>query len=220
MQRALIDLLSKVKALESQIEEGKAAGNNFEEIRLSFEENLRLKNDDLIASRIEVERLKNQTEEKVLYLQLQLNNMRGKDELNVLEIANLKRDAASTSAFLLEGDVLIAQKKDIIAKLQNKLFENEEEMTTFREKIIENEKNLTATKLLKDEKESLLLALRRDLKVVIDSKDVALKKVQTLEEYQLKNENMNVKLTGEELVTYRSRGRYPFVPYTIIATVS
>ena len=154
-----------MRALDGRIEEGKVAERAFNEQRASFEENLRLKNEDLNASRLEVESLESQTEEKVLYLQLQLNASRAKDEQSATEVSSLKKEVGSMRAVIAERDAIVAQKKEMVELLQNKLFEAEEEATAFREKLAETDKNLNATRLLKDEKESLLTALRKVLKV-------------------------------------------------------
>ena len=85
MQGTLIVLTSKIKKLESQIEEGKLMQTSFNERTAAFEENLRVKNEDLSNSRKENEDLRAQTEEKIMYLQMQLNSIRGKDEQSASE---------------------------------------------------------------------------------------------------------------------------------------
>lgn len=198
----MFDLSSKIKKLESEIEEGKVVNNSFLERTAALEKNLIIKTDDLSNSRRENEDHKAQTEEKILYLQMQLNSMRGKEEQSAAELGTLRKDLEGMTATVIEREIAFDQKKDIVEKLQNKLFENEEEMTSFRGRVSELERNLTATKLLKDEKEALLLASRRDLKGVVDSRDQILRKLQELEEYKLKTENVTVKLAGERLFIF------------------
>ena len=199
MQATLIVLTSKIKKLESQIEEGKLMQTSFNERTAAFEENLRVKNEDLSNSRKENEDLRAQTEEKIMYLQMQLNSIRGKDEQSASELGTLRGDLEVMTATVIEKGIALDQKKDMIGKLQNKLFENEEEIQILREKIKELERNVTATKLLKDEKESLLLAARRDMKGMVDSREQSLKKIQELEEHKLRTENISIKLAGERL---------------------
>ena len=197
MQGTLIALTSKIKKLESQIEEGKSLQTSYVERTAAFEENLRVRSEDLSNSRRENEDLTAQTEEKIMYLQMQLNSMRVKEEQSASELGTLREDLEIMTATVIEKGIAFDQKKDIVEKLQNKLFENEEEINTFRGKILELERNVTAVKLLKDEKESLLLAARRDIKVMVDAREQSLRKMQELEEYKLKTENISVKLAGE-----------------------
>ena len=195
-------MTSKIKKLESQIEEGKSLQTSYFKRTAAFEENLRVKSEDLSNSRRENEDLAAQTEEKIMYLQMQLNSMRVKEEQSASELGTLREDLEVMTATVIEKGIAFDQKKDIVEKLQNKLFENEEEINTFRGKILELERNVTAVKLLKDEKESLLLAARRDIKVMVDAREQSLRKMQELEEYKLKTENISVKLAGEWVSCY------------------
>ena len=190
-------MMSKIKQLTTRIESGEATEVSSSERIMILEENLRLKNEDLNASRKDNENIRLQTEEKVLYIQLQLNNMRSKDEQNNLDLIALKKELEEKTATINSIAISETQNKDIIEKLQNKIFEYDDEIISYRTKISENEKNLNASKLLKDEKESLLLAMRKDLKTVLDGKEVALKKVHEMEEYKLKLDHVNIKLTGD-----------------------
>ena len=162
-----------------------------------------MKSEDLSNSRRENEDLAAQTEEKIMYLQMQLNSMRVKEEQSASELGTLREDLEVMTATVIEKGIAFDQKKDIVEKLQNKLFENEEEINIFRGKILELERNVTAVKLLKDEKESLLVAARRDIKVMVDAREQSLKKMQELEEYKLKTENISVKLAGEWVSCYK-----------------
>ena len=195
-------MTSKIKKLESQIEEGKSLQTSYFKRTAAFEENLRVKSEDLSNSRRENEDLAAQTEEKIMYLQMQLNSMRVKEEQSASELGTLREDLEVMTATVIEKGIAFDQKKDIVEKLQNKLFENEEEINIFRGKILELERNVTAVKLLKDEKESLLVAARRDIKVMVDAREQSLKKMQELEEYKLKTENISVKLAGEWVSCY------------------
>ena len=132
MQGTLIALTSKIKKLESQIEEGKSLQTSYVERTAAFEENLRVRSEDLSNSRRENEDLTAQTEEKIMYLQMQLNSMRVKEEQSASELGTLREDLEIMTATVIEKGIAFDQKKDIVEKLQNKLFENEEEINTFR----------------------------------------------------------------------------------------
>jgi chromosome segregation ATPase len=197
MQANQINLTGKIKKLESQYEEGKASESSLQSTIAVFEEKLRLRNEELLADRRKNEELRVKAEEKVMYLQLQINNVKGREEQMNTDSITLKKEAEKMKEMISERELIIAQRKELIEKLQNKLFENENDIGSFRQRILETEKNLTAAKLLKDEKDALLSSLRKDMRAMFDSKEQAILRVQELEEYKLKRESIEVKVVGE-----------------------
>jgi chromosome segregation ATPase len=197
MQANQITLMGKIKKLESQNEEGKASESSLQSTIAAFEEKLRLRNEELLTDKRKNEELRVKAEEKVMYLQLQINNVKGREEQMNTDSITLKKEAEKMKEMISERELIIAQRKELIEKLQNKLFENENDIGSFRQRIQEAEKNLTAAKLLKDEKDALLSSLRKDMRAMFDSKEQAILRVQELEEYKLKRENIEVKVVGE-----------------------
>jgi chromosome segregation ATPase len=195
-----VGLLAKIKKLEAQNEEIKLAGI-FSEARIAaIEEKLSVKNEELLANKMKSEELRIKAEEKIMYLQLQLNNVKGREELAGHDSIAMKREVEKMKEVAVEREMVLSQRKELIEKLQNKLFENENDFTSLRQKLADGEKNLTALKMLKDESQGLLAALRKDLRTVFDSKENAIARVQELEEYKLKTENVNIKILGELMV--------------------
>lgn len=197
MQANQINLLGKIKKLESQNEEGKASESSLLSTIAVFEEKLRLRNEELLADKRKNEELRVKAEEKVMYLQLQINNVKGREEQMNNDSITLKKEAEKMKEMISERELIIAQRKELIEKLQNKLFENESDIGSFRQRIQEADKNLTAAKLLKDEKDALLSSVRKDMRALFDSKEQAVLRVQELEEYKLKRESIEVKVVGE-----------------------
>jgi chromosome segregation ATPase len=197
MQANQINLMGKIKKLESQNEEGKASEISLQSTIAVFEAKLRLRNEELLADKRKNEELRVKAEEKVMYLQLQINNVKGREEQMNTDSITLKKEAEKMKEMISERELIIAQRKELIEKLQNKLFENENDIGSFRQRIQEAEKNLTAAKLLKDEKDALLSSLRKDMRAMFDSKEQAILRVQELEEYKQKRESIEVKVVGE-----------------------
>jgi chromosome segregation ATPase len=189
--------MGRIKKLESQNEEGKASESSLQSTIAVFEEKLRLRNEELLTDKRKNEELRVKAEEKVMYLQLQINNVKGREEQMNTDSITLKKEAEKMKEMISERELIIAQRKELIEKLQNKLFENENDIGSFRQRIQEAEKNLTAAKLLKDEKDALLSSLRKDMRAMFDSKEQAILRVQELEEYKLKRESIEVKVVGE-----------------------
>ena len=113
-------MMSKIKQLTTRIESGEATEVSSSERIMILEENLRLKSEDLNASRKDNENIRLQTEEKVLYIQLQLNNMRSKDEQNNSELIALKKEIEEKTATINSVAISETQNKDIIEKYKIK----------------------------------------------------------------------------------------------------
>jgi hypothetical protein len=206
MHVSVVEQLSKSRKLQTELEQTKRIEETLREQCSAFEETLQLKNDSLLLFQKEIESIKTQSEEKVLYLQMQLNNGKTKDdgkdrELTILrsELENLRRTEA-------EKDVSTEQSKEFIHTLKNKTFEIERELDTFRNKARESERNLNAIILLKAEQESLLGSLRRDLRNVVDTKDEALKRIKELDEYKIRTDGTLTKMANmsEEIALLQS----------------
>lgn len=201
-----VGLLAKIKKLEAQNEEIKLAGISAESRITVVEEKLGVKNEELLTNKKKNEELRIKAEEKIMYLQLQLNNVKGREELVGNDSIAMKKEVEKMKEAAVERDMVLSQRKELIEKLQNKLFENENDFTSLRQKVSDGERNLTALKMLKDESQSLVAALRKDLRSVFDSKEQAIARVQELEEYKLKTENINVKILGETMGVVHSQG--------------
>lgn len=196
MQAQIFELLDKVQKQNSDIEESKRLDSALKEKYSKLEETIRNKNDRLAKFQIDIDTANAQTEEKVLYLQMHINNVRTKDDARDKETASLKSDVNSLRQVVIDRDHTVGGKSELIETLQNKIFEIERDLDHTRDKMKESERNLSAMLLLKAEQESLLMTLRRDLRSASSTKDDSVKRIKELEEYRLKAEDAMIKVTN------------------------
>lgn len=189
-------MVAKIKKLEIQNEEGKAAEGALQATVALFEEKLHLRNEEITADKKKNEERRIKAEEKVMYLQLQLNNVKGREETANHDGIVIKKELEKMREMIQEREEVIAQRKELIEALRNQLFESENSTMLMRQKIAEVERNLSASQLLKDEKEGLLVALRRDVRALTEGKELAAKRVQELEDFKMKTETANNKILG------------------------
>lgn len=202
LQATQISMVAKIKKLEIQNEEGKAAEGALQATVALFEEKLHLRNEEITADKKKSEERRIKAEEKVMYLQLQLNNVKGREESANHDGIVIKKELEKMREMIQEREEVIAQRKELIEALQNKLFESENSTVLLRQKIAEVERNLSASQLLKDEKEGLLVALRRDVRALTEGKELAAKRMQELEEFKLKTETANNKILGIQITLH------------------
>lgn len=195
-------MVAKIKKLEIQNEEGKAAEGALQATVALFEEKLHLRNEEMTADKKKSEERRIKAEEKVMYLQLQLNNVKGREESANHDGIVIKKELEKMREMIQEREEVIAQRKELIEALQNKLFESENSTVLLRQKIAEVERNLSASQLLKDEKEGLLVALRRDVRALTEGKELAAKRMQELEDFKLKTETANNKILGIQITLH------------------
>lgn len=195
-------MVAKIKKLEIQNEEGKAAEGALQTTVALFEEKLHLRNEEITADKKKSEERRIKAEEKVMYLQLQLNNVKGREESANHDGIVIKKELEKMREMIQEREEVIAQRKELIEALQNKLFESENSTVLLRQKIAEVERNLSASQLLKDEKEGLLVALRRDVRALTEGKELAAKRMQELEDFKLKTETANNKILGIQITLH------------------
>jgi chromosome segregation ATPase len=195
-------MVAKIKKLEIQNEEGKAAEGALQATVALFEEKLHLRSEEIAADKKKSEERRIKAEEKVMYLQLQLNNVKGREESAHHDGIVIKKELEKMREMIQEREEVIAQRKELIEALQNKLFESENSTVLLRQKIAEVERNLSASQLLKDEKEGLLVALRRDVRALTEGKELATKRMQELEDFKLKTETANNKILGIQITLH------------------
>jgi hypothetical protein len=196
MHVSIVEQISKSRKLQTELEQVRGIEETLKDQCSALEETLRLKNDSLLLFQKEMESVKTQSEEKVLYLQMQLNNGKTKDDGKDRELITMRSELENLRRMEADKDLTTGQNKEVIQTLKNKAVEIERELDTFRNKARESERNLNATILLKAEQESLLGSLRRDLRNVVDAKDEALKKTKELEEYKIKTDGTLIKMAS------------------------
>lgn len=151
----------------------------------------------------ELESIKSAFEEKMVYMQMQLNNAKSrqdnkdKEQTDLMQQMNLlKGQIASLQRIKEENEGSIGSNRDMIKALQARLMEVEPELSASREKIRSLEKNSGATAVLKVEQEALLNSLRSDLKKSLLIREEDMKKIKELEEYKAKADGQLLKMTN------------------------
>jgi hypothetical protein len=94
--------MGRIKKLESQNEEGKASESSLQSTIAVFEEKLRLRNEELLTDKRKNEELRVKAEEKVMYLQLQINNVKGREEQMNTDSITLKKEAEKMKEMISE----------------------------------------------------------------------------------------------------------------------
>lgn len=143
----------------------------------------------------ESDREKMKAEERILYLQMQLNALKSKEEGKDKEITVLKAENEEQTASILalqnqvkDGEININDYKEVIRDLHSKVSDFEEEMSRLKGKGHELEKNSAYTTVLKAEQEAIVSTLRKDLKIAISGREESVRRCRELEEYRVKAE--------------------------------
>lgn len=195
------ELNNKNRQLESDVERLREAQRSLQQQLTAAQETLKSKMSRVDTLQKEVEDLNSKSEEKVMYLQMQLKNAKTADEDRDREVAALNTQLETVGAQVAsmrhaasEKDSAVSGNREVIEALQNKLFELEPEIERSKEKARELERNVNAQMLLKAEQEALLTALRRDLRATIEAHDEATKRVKAMEEQKLRSDSQLVKM--------------------------
>jgi chromosome segregation ATPase len=190
-----MELQSKVRRFDAESEQLRRSEESLKGQVESLESSLKATTEREAELQREVEATRNQMEEKVLYLQMQLNSAKGRDEVKDKEVAALKRQVESAGTQIASLQLLVEEKeigvksnKDVVQALQARLSELEADLEQARAKVRDGDRHHTAQTMLKAEQEALAAALRRDLKSALDGRDEANRRVQELAEYKLKAE--------------------------------
>jgi hypothetical protein len=142
-----------------------------------------------------------QFEEKVVYLQMQLDRSRVTEEAKSVELLAAMRQLDQTGARLstLELDLEETKTAYVLEKetkrsLQERLDAMEPGLEMYKERARDMDRNLGAAALLKAEQEALLLTTRKELKVATDSRDELAKRVKELESDKHKKDAVDAEI--------------------------
>jgi chromosome segregation ATPase len=152
------------------------------------------------AATREQERVK--FEERVLYLQMQINAMRSKEEAKEKEFAALQALSDKQAAELRnlqnvaqDHAINAGDYKEVIRECHNRIQSLESELERTKEKESELLRNNAHGSVLKAEQESILSNLRRELKSALLAKDEYAQMCAQLEEYRTKAEAKLAKMS-------------------------
>lgn len=139
---------------------------------------------------------KNKAEERILYLQMQLNALKAKEDVKDKELAALKAASEESTVAIAalqnqvkDGEININDYKEVIRDLHAKISDLEEELLRARGKGQELEKNSAYTTVLKAEQEAIVATLKKDLKQAISSREDYARRCRDLEDYRVKAES-------------------------------
>lgn len=143
-----------------------------------LEHSLNVKTSRIEELEKEVEATGGVYEEKLMYMQMQLNVSKGRDDARDREVASGKKRVEDllARATMLEtmNSELSAQDtrhKHVIALLESRVSELEPELRRAERMVSELERNSGASVLMKAEQEAMVTGLRRDLKISIEARD-------------------------------------------------
>ena len=189
------DLQAKLQSYDSETESSLDKIKQLEEQVSKYELSLQEKNEKFEEFSKVVEKDKMKAEERILYLQMQLNALKAKEDAKDKELSTAKstieqQGTALTLAQnrLKDAEINIADYKTVTSDLHSKVSELEEELSRVKGKEHELEKNSAYTTVLKAEQEAIVSTLRKDLKQAISSREEHARRNRELEEYRVKAE--------------------------------
>jgi chromosome segregation ATPase len=211
MQMDNKDHHSKLQRYEVEQERLKGVETFLKEQLKALENVVLQKNQELEHSTKEREKEKVQWEEKVVYVTMQLQQVKQqRDEMiNVLkpkleeEIQRYKQESelyASKWKSLQnqkdeEKEILLSSNKEMIIALQQRLLQIEPESAHFKERCHELERHLQALKVMKMEQDNVVTALTKDLQNARDQSQQLSTLPQELLDWKEKYEQMSLKYT-------------------------
>ena len=188
---------------DTDAEQWRRAEHTLRENLTAAQEALRGKTEQANALQTELDAARSKNEEKVLYLQMQVNSAKARDEEKDRDVATLKAQLEAMSAqvaslrrLTAEKESAVGSNREVIEALQNKIFDLEPEVERGKEKVRELERNVNAQLLLKAEQDALLAALRRDLKAMIEVRDDGARRVRELEEHKGRADGQQMKMAA------------------------
>ena len=195
--------LATIKRLEAEVERYRKTEQTMKEQLVMAQDSLRSKSMLLEAGQRDLEASNSKCEEKVLYLQMQINVAKARDEekdrdLTTLraQLESMRTQLSSMRRLASEKESAMGDNRDVIQSLQNKIFDLEPEVDRSKEKIREMERNVNAQMLLKAEQDALIAALRRDLHAMIEAREDSVKRVKELEEQKQRADSQLTKMAA------------------------
>jgi hypothetical protein len=198
LQVALREADSKVRLLELELEKSRHAEYSITAKLSAAESSLAAKTESMSILQKEFDASKAQSEEKILYLQVQLNSFKSMIDSRDKELVAIKKthqtQTSSLKNAIEEKELTVKNDKDVIIMLQKKLMYMEPELERCRENLKENEKHLSSAMVMKAEQEVLIESMRRDLRISLERRDEEIKKSRECEDYKSKSETLAIKV--------------------------
>ena len=171
MQSKNSEAQSRIKSLQAEVDVFK----NKAEV---LEGSLRLKSNRVEELEKEMENLNGVNEEKLLYMQMQMNVTKNRDESREKELMQIKKKYEDLKAHANQiestcGQYEIREVENIkqIEALTKRINEMEPELKKTKKTVAEYERHAGVAVMLKAEQEGLLSGIKRDLKAALDAKE-------------------------------------------------
>jgi len=212
-KQSLQEYQQRVVKADCEVERLRSAESVWKQQGHSMEAVIADKNNELDQLHKSYQASKTALEEKVVALQLQINNAKHqgaeKEELlssNRSQTEKLNGQIAALQRLIEEKDLSNKSNKDMIAALQARLIELEPELAQARDRVSQQERNAQASRVMKAEQDALSESLRRDLKNSLEEAEASRRRINELEEYKVKAEGQLLKLASltETVATMQS----------------
>jgi len=135
-------------------------------------------------------------EEKIVYMQMQLNSAKSRDDGRDKELQVLRKQAEKAAALAEERELSVRSNKDLISALQSRLVELEPELLHAKERCKELDRLLAAASMMKVEQEAVSASLRKELKACLDQREELVHQLRDLQEFRSRAEGQLLKLGG------------------------
>ena len=152
----LSDLQQQCKKYQIEVDRLKGV-DSYNKNQLSSLESVLSERNSLIESQQkEIESLKLNYEEKIVFLQMQLNGYKTKDENRDKELTSLKKQLEKALQQVEEREVSVSSNKEVLQALQNRLFDLEPDLAQCKDRIKELDRLLNAPNMMKAEQDALV----------------------------------------------------------------
>lgn len=195
------DYQALISKLEVELEKIKVNEKVLKEQLAIKDTSIQQKQTENDSLRKENELIKNNCEEKIVYMQMTIHQQKQKEELKQQEYLQLKNENEKFQHRLEEKEILLQTDKEMLVALQARLMEVEPELSSYKEKINDLDRRFSSLQVLKYEQDNVINTLKSDYKNILHEKDKILLKCKELEENKLKSDGQNSKiiLLQEEL---------------------
>lgn len=150
-----------------------------------------------------MENLNGVNEEKLLYMQMQMNVAKNRDDAREKELAQLKKKyeelkshASQVEATCGQFEAREVENRKLIDSLTRRVAELEPELKKAQKTVSEYERHAGVAVMLKAEQEGLMSGLRKDLKAALDAKELMAAKLAESEAARSKLQTVATQLTG------------------------
>jgi chromosome segregation ATPase len=195
LQATVLELQSKCIRTDSELERLKATESQLRQQLAGVETLTGEKNRRLEEMARDAEAQRVNFEEKLLHLQMASNTQKSRDEGKDKDLQVARRHAEKLAAQLTaltqlneEKDMSVRSNKEMISALQARLIELEPELAQAKERAKEVERHSGASAMMRVEQDALLTTLRKDLRLTLEERDQATRRVKELEEFRVKAE--------------------------------